>query len=215
MVDRDRVIVYGFKKYKSPLTVNQQPTTSCMIVQLCINLIYPSHSFVAFARSLHRRDPKPTGEIHHSLGIIRRSELFQFRQITAVEFLHSRRFRKRRVDEVREIFRQGTFFKDLDPEFVQGCLHGFDPVCVVALALPGEIYNDGAVRLAFLMRPGRVCRMVKHGLGERPQPDGDTGATVLFESFGSILKHLGYMVNTGWVRGCGIYLRSLASGSHR
>jgi hypothetical protein len=151
-----------------------------------------------FARSLRKRNPKPTGEIHHSLGIIQRSERPQFLQITAVEILHSRRFRKRRVDEVWEIFRQGTFFNDLYSERVQGLLHGFDPVLVILLVFPGEIYNDGAIRFAFLMRPGRVCRMVKHGRGERPQPNGDTSAIVLFKSFGSFARLLLNLIDDIW-----------------
>jgi len=151
--------------------------------------------YAPLATSLHslrtgKRNPETTGEIHQSFGIIRLSQLLQSRQIIAVEILHSLRIRvrKRRVDEQWEIFRGGTFFKDLCPEFVQGRLQGIDPVLVVGLVLPGEICNDGAVRLAFHMREGRVCRMVKHGRGEWPQPDGDTGASVLLKSFGNFIR---------------------------
>ena len=80
---------------------------------------------------------------------------------------------------------------DLCPECVQRPSHGIDPVRVVVLVLPDEIYNDRAVRLAFLMRPGRVCRMVKHGLGERPHSDTDTVASIFCESLGSFLEYLG------------------------
>ena len=154
---------------------------------------------------LTERDPKSASQIHHSLWIVLRPQLFQLVEIINVKIFHGRRLCERGADKVREPFRRRTLRVDLVSELPQSRLQGVDPVLVVFLALPGKVDDDRAVGLVFYVRPGRVCRLVEHGLGEGPQANAGTRASMFVDIFRRFLQHSEYAISTD---------REFAGGSH-
>lgn len=137
------------------------------------------------------RDSKPTSKIHHSIWVVLLSQHAQLLEITAVYVLRSRRLHECRINEVWEPFRRRTQCVDLFSQFLQGRFHGADPEFVVVFALPGEVRDDRAVGLVFLVGPCRWRRLVKHGFRKGPQANIDTPAPVFFDILGSFLRHAG------------------------